>query len=346
MSNGGATRRLRLGIIGCGLAVKYLHWPALKQLQDKFQVVLVCDTDPQAAQALVELIGQGEIAYTADYKTVLASDQVEAVLSSLPIELSATVMMDSIRAGKHIIGEKPLAGDWAEALELVKVTQANRTVVVEVAENFHYRPDFMQARQWIKEGRLGNVFLIETRGHIWTDPTVSFAQTHWRQRDHVKYRGGVFADAVVHHAAGLRELGGEIVQVQAFVKSTHAIMAPVDTVVVNVLFKSGALGSIIYTGSARINELEFFSATVFGDKATLLLEDSGRLRFQQMGLPDQVIEPNPAIDKNGYYQEFVNFWEAIVEGAPVVGTPEQALLDWEIIMKALDSAESGQVIPF
>ena len=273
MAEQNSNRRLKMGIIGCGLAVKYLHWPALKQMQDKYEIVMVCDTDPKAAQEVMRLAGVN-VPSTADYHELLAADNVEVILSSLPIELSAPVMMDAIRARKHIIGEKPLAANWQEALELVSVAEASPHVVVEIAENYHYRDDYKQARQWLDEGKIGQVFLVELESKSWTDPNVSFAQTPWRQKNYVKYRGGVIADAAVHHAAGLRELAGEVAQVQAYTKSMHPIMAAPDTITANLLFKNGVLGNLSYSGATH---------RVQGQSLPRLLFMAEKARLQWMG---------------------------------------------------------------
>ncbi len=342
MAEQNGTRRLKLGIIGCGLAVKYLHWPALKQMQDKYEIVMTCDIDPKAAQEVMQLAGVN-VPSTADYHELLAATNVEVVLSSLPIELSAPVMMDAIRSGKHIIGEKPLAANWQEAVELVNVAEASPEVVVEIAENFHYRRDFKLARKWIDEGKLGEVFLIELEGKMWVDSSVSFAQTPWRQKNHVQYRGGVIADAAVHHAAGMRELGGEVAQIQAYTKSMHPIMAAPDTITANLKFKNGVIGNLRYSGATHGAGEKFFDGAIYGDKGTILV-GSGKLVLKR---PDQPDETNQIENfDGGYYDEFANFWEAVVNGAPVVSTPREALQDWEIIMKALDSAESGQTVNF
>ena len=50
-------RPVRLGILGAGLAVRHLHWPALQQLDGMFEVVAVCDVAEQAAAEVAGLVG-------------------------------------------------------------------------------------------------------------------------------------------------------------------------------------------------------------------------------------------------------------------------------------------------
>lgn len=342
-----ADHKIKLGIIGAGLAVKWLHWPAIKQMPDKFEVVMVADTNQQNAQEVIQLVGGGrDIPYTNDYHELLASGEVEAVLSSMPIDLSATVMLDAVKAGKHIIGEKPLAKDWPEAVSLVKELEtltAQNKLVVEVAENFHYRRDILKARDWIQSGKLGQVFLIEMSANFWTDINKGFGSTPWRHEQYSKFRGGAFTDGCVHNMAGLRELGGEVAELHAYSASRHPIIAHQDTVVVNMLFKSNALGSFSYTGAARAAKGGSADCVVFGTEGTLYLQH-GKVTLQRTDDGGNHETFEVLNFDNGYYDEFYNFWDAIANNAAVVSTPQEALRDFELVMRTLDSAETGQVV--
>ena len=336
MAKGDKTAAVRLGIIGGGLAVKLLHWPALERLGAQFQIVAVADVDPAAAQATAERAGG--VRWTRDYLDLLGADDVEAVLISLPIYLTAQVLVESVRAGKHVICEKPLAANLAQA-QAVLAAVRGAAVVVEIAENYHYRASIRQARDWIAAGRLGPVFLIDLVNTYWHDITQSFGVTPWRWD--TQYRGGPILDAGVHQTALLRELGGEVEQLQAFTRGVHRDLRGPDTLVLNLRFRSGALGRLLFSAAAVETEPVLPQATVFGSEGSILF-DGDRLRLLRRGEAEEVY-PFPPND-NGYYEEFLNFYQAIREGAPVVATPEEAYRDFEILMRALDSAESRSVI--
>jgi predicted dehydrogenase len=118
-------------------------------------------------------------------------------------------------------------------------------------------------------------------------------------------------------------------------------MRDVDTVVLNLRFRNGALGHFTFTDGAVAAESPFIQVMVFGSEGTIWLEnETVRLRRQDAAEETYTADR----DAHGYYGEFLNFYEAIVHGAPVVVTPELALRDLEIIMRALDSAEDRSVI--
>jgi predicted dehydrogenase len=338
---------IRLGIIGSGLAVKYLHWPALKQLNDKYRVVVCCDIEPQAAQevsrmAETELNSPGCRA-TTDYREVLAADDVEAVLLSLPIHLTSQFILDAVRAGKHVLSEKPLAANLEQGQDLVNTLRCFSNLKVEIAEKYHYRNDFAKAKEWIAAGLIGEPFLVQMINRFWTETASGFSSTPWRQDN--QYRGGIFADAGVHSAAALRELGGEIEQLQAFSKAVHPVMGGLDTIVLNLRFRSGAVGSLVFAGAAKDQAGGFSLIDIMGTTGAIRVTQGKAVLTEGNGKDSRLVEEYNDPDKgNGYVGEFENFYRAVREGAPVVSTVEEAFKDWEVIMRALDSAESRSVI--
>jgi len=344
-------KAVRLGIIGAGLAVELLHWPPLSKMGEEFPIVVTCDIDLKAAQKTAEMVGGCR--YTNDYREVLAAEDVDAVLLSLPIHLAAQFILDAVQAGKHVICEKPIAANLEQGRELVQKLKAfapgtekgrgagEKGVVLEIAENFHYRKDIAKAKEWMAAGRIGTPFLIELTSHFWTDTNSGFASTPWRQDN--QYRGGVLADAAVHHAAALRELGGAVEQLQAFTKSVHPIMGGLDTLVLNLRYQNGALGHLVFAGAAKGGSGPYASMYVYGTEGAISIAD-GKVSLSKQNLPEETFS-DPDHD-GGYMDEFRNFYQAITQGQQVVATLEEGYKDWELIMRALDSAEERQVVLF
>ncbi len=333
---------VRLGVIGAGLAARVLHWPALDKMRDRFRVAMVASATEGSASSFAEMAGG--CPWTVDYRELLGSDVVDAVLVTVPIHLNAQIFLESVRAGKHTLCEKPIGSNTAQAREVaagVETLAKARGLVVAVAEHFHYRRDVQKAREWIREGRIGDLFLVDVNAHYWTDITKGFASTPWRQDS--QYRGGSITDASVHHAAFLREIGGEAEQVQAFTKLIHPHLSGMDTIVLNLRFRSGVLGRLLFCGGVMGDDTPFLQASIFGTRGTILMDDhSVRLRTQ----PEVDDEYFPFDNATSYYDQLVNFHEAITRGESVVSTPAEALRDLEILMHAYDSAESRSVVLF
>ena len=336
------TELVRLGVIGAGLAARRLHWPALDRMRDRFEIAMVASASEASASSFAEMAGG--CPWTLNYHDALASEAVDAVLVTLPIHLNAQVLVESVRAGKHVLCEKPIAANLAQAREVVSEVEAiagGRGPVVAIAEHFRYRKDIITARDWVRKGRIGELFLVDVTCYYYTDTTEGFASTPWRWDS--QYRGGAITDAAVHHAALLREIGGEPEQAQAFTKLIHPRFSGMDTITLNLRFRSGALGRLLFAGGAAGVETPFLQATIFGNEGAILMDDrTVRLRTRD----GQEDEFGPYDNADSYFEQLVNFHEGITKGAPVVSTPAEALRDLELLMRAYDSAESRSVVLF
>ncbi len=337
------TEPIRLGILGAGLAVKNLHWPALQQLTDQYTIVQMCDVDPEAAARHIA----GPVPFTSDVGALLDNPGVEAVLISLPIHLTADMILAAARAGKAVIAEKPVAATLAQGRRLVNAL-TGVSMPVAIAENYHFRPDIVQARDWIRAGRIGAPFLLLSEDLGWTDAGTGFASTPWRQDP--QYRGAVIADAGVHNAAALRELGGEVEQIQAFVKDVHPVMEGPDTLVLNLRFRSGALGSLNFSGAAQAaGGSEPAEFRVFGREGAIVVNRGTARLLKHNGADSATPEvvdtfEAPAGRRGGYYEEFQDFYEAVRTGRPPRVPPVEALRDLEIILGGVELAESRSVL--
>lgn len=333
---------VRLGVIGAGLAARLLHWPALVKLRDRFQITMVASGSEASAGSFAEMAGG--CPWTLDYHDVLASNAVDAVLVALPIHLNAQVLTESVRAGKHTLCEKPIASNLAQAQQAVADVEAASKaggLVVEIAEHVRYRRDIIRAREWVQKGRIGDLFMVDVTCYFYTDTSKGFSSTPWRHDS--QYRGGAVTDAGVHHAALLREIGGDPEQVQAFTKLIHPKFSEMDTIALNLRYKNGALGRLFFAPAAVGVQSPNVNATIFGTKGTILMDDRKVQLRTEVGKTDESMSYKGA---DAYYDQLVNFHEAITKGAPVISTPAEALRDLELLMRAYDSAESRSVVLF
>ncbi|MEO2002656.1 MAG: Gfo/Idh/MocA family oxidoreductase, partial [Candidatus Poribacteria bacterium] len=113
-------RKVKIGVIGCGTIAQIQHLPNLAQLSDEFEVAVVCDLSAQAAQYVA---GKYHVPRAVtDYRTVLDSD-VDAVLHCAGGH-KTPVVVDTLRAGKHLFVEKPLCASLDEIDRVVEAREA------------------------------------------------------------------------------------------------------------------------------------------------------------------------------------------------------------------------------
>ena len=111
--------KIKLGIIGTGLSAKNLHLPALRKLEDKFEITAVCNHTEAKAVEFSKLVG--DVRYYLNYKDILADENVDAVDITLPIDLNYKVTVEALKSGKHVFLEKPLAASLIEAKKMLSL---------------------------------------------------------------------------------------------------------------------------------------------------------------------------------------------------------------------------------
>lgn len=170
----GAERRLRMGLIGPGFIAAH-HIDAVRRLGDVDVVAIAGSTASSARRRAAELnVPQSH----GRYQDLLADPSIDVIHNTTPNDLHHPVTLAALRAGKHVISDKPLALDRGQARELRDAAIAARVAHV-VTFNYRGNPLVQQARLMIDAEELGPITYVH--GHYlqdWlSDPTVF----SWRQ---------------------------------------------------------------------------------------------------------------------------------------------------------------------
>ena len=187
------TRPLRIGFVGCGRATADLHLPALRS--GPFAVVAVADVDGARAQAVAERAG-GARAYE-DAAALAADPRVELVAVCSPPRTHAEAAEAALAAGRHVLVEKPLALDLAEADALVEAAEGRIAVT---GFNLRVHRQVLAARAALAAGRLGRLRMV--RAHWTAGPR----PPGWRGEP--EHGGGALWEMGVHQLDLWRLLGG------------------------------------------------------------------------------------------------------------------------------------------
>ncbi|MEO6786977.1 MAG: Gfo/Idh/MocA family oxidoreductase, partial [Chthoniobacteraceae bacterium] len=149
---------LKFAIIGCGLIGK-----KRAACLPKGALALVCDLDRPRAESLAATV-PGCRAMT-DPEQIFNSADVDAVIVSAVNSALSTLTRDAIRAGKHVLVEKPVAFRASEAEALLALASEKR-VIVRTGYNHRFHPAFQKAREIVDSGALGPLMFIRARyGH-------------------------------------------------------------------------------------------------------------------------------------------------------------------------------------
>ena len=146
-------KKLRVGIIGLG-------WPGVEHLKGfvasgKAEVAAVCDLDDERRERIAAEHGVAET-YT-DYKRMLREADLDAVSNALPNFLHAPVTQDALRAGKHVLCEKPPAMNAREARRMADAA-TKHGVVLMYALCLRFAGDSQVIRGFVDRGELGEIY--------------------------------------------------------------------------------------------------------------------------------------------------------------------------------------------
>lgn len=143
-----------VGLLGCG------YWgPKLARNfheMNSAQLAWACDYDQEKLDHIKGLYPY--VRTTRDYHEMLASD-VEAIAIATPVSTHRRLAVDALKAGKHILVEKPLAASVREAEEIVRTGEQVRRVVM-VGHTFQYNPAVEAVRRVVASGELGDIYYI------------------------------------------------------------------------------------------------------------------------------------------------------------------------------------------
>lgn len=141
--------RVRIGVIGCGLIAQVMHLPHLRELDDRFEIVALCDLSRQVLDALGAYYGVAR-RYT-DWREVVAQPDLDAVLICTPGS-HAPMASAAAGAGKHVLVEKPMCFTLREADDMIAAA-ARAGVTLMVAYMKRYDPGYRYARAVVRELR-------------------------------------------------------------------------------------------------------------------------------------------------------------------------------------------------
>ncbi len=145
---------MRVGIVGCGYWGSK-HVRVLHGIPEVEQVVLI-DSDPERRAALHQVFPS-----TVGYPSLDAAlDAVDAVVVATPPTTHAGIASQAIAAGKHVLVEKPLATNSADAQLLVDAA-SDAGVVLMVGHTFEFNPAVRRLRETVRSGELGDIYYLD-----------------------------------------------------------------------------------------------------------------------------------------------------------------------------------------
>jgi predicted dehydrogenase len=149
---------VRWGVLGASRFALKVSLPGMKR-GPLTQLAALASRDIDKARAAAQPLGIPK-AY-ASYDELLADPDIDAIYNPLPNNMHVEWTARAVRAGKHVLCEKPIALGAADAQTLVAVARDTGKLIAEAFMVRHH-PQWRQARAWVQDGRIGDLVSVQT----------------------------------------------------------------------------------------------------------------------------------------------------------------------------------------
>ncbi|HGE6134593.1 TPA: Gfo/Idh/MocA family protein, partial [Vibrio cholerae] len=252
-------KKIRIAVIGCGRISKN-HFGSIEQLSSEFELIAVCDNDPQV---LAEHVDRYKVPGYESIDQLLESEELDLVTLCTPSGLHAAQTIKAAQSGVNVITEKPMATKWEDGLAMVKACDEANVKLFVVKQN-RRNSTLQLLKRAVAEKRFGKIHMVHLNV-FWTRPQEYYDRAKWSGTWDMD--GGAFMNQATHYVDLMHWLIGPVESLHAMI-STHRDIEVEDTGVVNIKWRNGALGSMAVTMCTYPNNLEG-SITILGEKGTV-----------------------------------------------------------------------------
>ena len=345
------SKTIGFGVLGLGMIADF-HVKAIQELSG-CRFVAGYDTIPGRA---AEFCGKNGGTGYDDLNAFLADKNVDIVTIATPSGLHLDSALAAVRAGKHIIVEKPLEITAARCDAIIAEARANKVKVATVFPSRYHAPSAL-IKKAIEAGRLGKIVLADAQIK-WFRTQQYYDSGKWRGTWQLD-GGGALMNQGVHAIDLLQWFMGDVSEVFAQTATlAHERIEVEDTAAVVLKFANGAIGVIEGTTSAYPGFLK--KIEICGSKGCITMEEENIItwKFAEEQPEDEEIRKKygaatatgggasdpTAIGHHGHKMLFETFVEAVRENKPVALDGAEGKKSVEIIEAAYRSAKSNSPI--
>ena len=338
-------KEITIGIIGAGAIAKGKHLPGHRDIEG-VSVIAVCDIDEERARHFAQ---EHEIEhFFTDYHQLIAMPEIDAVSVCTPNNLHAAPTIAALNAGKHVICEKPLAGNAEDGQAMVNAQSASGKVL-QIGLQSRFGKGARTLRKLYDEGLFGDVYYARavTMRRRGMGLTPTFMQKSIAG-------GGPLIDIGVHELDVLLwmigcpkplEVFGSVAQ-----KFGHRydIVNSVDWDRAKFDVEDFGMGVIRFEKGLTVTLESAWATHIENTGTTFFMGDLAGATYHPLRIytdkDGQMIEYKPEFitDTPG---EFESFHKAIREGLPSPVPAEEVLLTTKIFDAIYESARIGRSVP-
>jgi len=279
------------------------------QAESRSRLYGVVTRDPEKAAHL-------GVKVWATLDEALTDSEVNAVYVATPVFLHAPQAIQSLRAGKHVLCEKPMAMNEAGARIMLRAAEeSGRTLGVAYYRRCY--PKVQRARELIEQGAIGKPVIAELTNHSWFDGTGSRS---WLV-DPARAGGGPLFDIASHRIDVLNFLFGKPLRVAGQLSNVVHHYDVEDNATVMIEYDGGVRGVVDVRWHSKVSRDE---CRIRGTE--------GEIEMSPLNGPDLIYpggRENLPSHSNLHYPMIENFVSAVVEGKSLLASGESSFLtDW------------------
>ncbi len=342
------SNRVRVGIVGVGIGATHANGYSKCP---EVEIAALCDLNTERAQKLADQYGVKKI-YT-DYNEMIATEALDAVSVCTPNALHAPVAEAALKAGKHVLCEKPLSVNATEGQRIFDAAQ-NAKGKFMIGMNNRFRGDSQMLKKYVENGELGTLY---------------YAKCGWIRRNGIPGMGGWFTRKEMAGGGPLIDIGVHAMDLTLYLMgnpkpvsvfgATYAKFGPVgkgasgwgireeggtfdveDLAAAQVRFADGAT-LVLEASWAQYCEKDKLYSELYGDKGGASLEPL-RVYTDKFDRPVDIELKAPNVP--GHEAEVRHFVDCILQDKQPLATAEQALDVMKILDAIYESSQTGQSV--
>lgn len=331
---------MRVGVIGCGLIGTRR---AKVALDSGDEVIVVADIAEDRAAAVATATGSS---WTTSWRVVASRDDLDVVVVSTSNDLLAEASIAALESGKHVLCEKPLGRNAAEAAAIVQAAETAGKLL-KVGFNHRHHPAIAAARELVDEGAIGDVFAIRA---LYGHGGRAGYEREWRA-DPTRSGGGELLDQGVHIVDLARWFIGEIARAQGLVATYHWPIQPVEDNAFALLRATN--GGVVSFHTSWTQWKNAFRFEVLGSGGYLRIDGlGGSYGTERLTLAKRNEDSSPPLEETTSFEgpdqswqsEWQEFSTAIKQHRQPLGNGRDGLAAAQILDAIYESAKSGTAV--
>lgn len=302
------------------------------------EIAAICDSNEENLRFAGERYNIPEEKRITDYRDIIGNDEIDVVTVAIPDQQHVKVSCDLLRAGKHVLCEKPLALTREDIEEMVKVADESDAKFM-VGQICRFTPAFEKAKEIIDSGTIGELYFVESE----------YAHDYMKLCDDWRAdprRHGVIGGGC-HAVDLLRWLAGDPIEVFAY--GTHRLLPMVDyddATIAIMKFSDNLAGKVfVSTGCKRDYTMR---TVIYGTKGTIICDNTSPTltlyTVDEEGVTKEPQSIEVEVNNHNAVKEFEVFADAILNNKPVLTDAREGAKTVAVCLAIVEAATTGKIV--